>query len=126
MRTAGAFNKARVDVGGLSDALLKLKAGVAKIQRKTDQGLIKAGLLLLREAVVRTPVEFGYLRNSAKCTWEEQSQGVRVAVSYSAYYAIFVHERPANHPVGDWKFLERAILENSDELLRIIRQEAMF
>ena len=40
-----------------------------------------------------------------------------VVVGFSANYAWWVHEIPARHEVGDWKFLERSMLENGGTLL---------
>lgn len=47
---------------------------------------------------------------------------IHAAVNYSAWYALFVHEIKKNHPIGQWKFLETAMVDNENEILRIIAE----
>lgn len=44
---------------------------------------------------------------------------VEVEVAFTQSYAIWVHEIQARHPVGQWKFLETAAVQNRDEAVRI-------
>ena len=43
-----------------------------------------------------------------------------VEVGFSAFYALYVHEKKAKHIVGDWKFLERSLNENQGQILGIV------
>lgn len=67
---------------------------------------------VLRDALIRTPVDTGVLRASARDRVFRISQdGGKATVSYHAPYAIPVHEILTSvHPVGESKFLERALL----------------
>lgn len=60
--------------------------------------------------------------------WEERSQMAKdpwnytVEVIYSAYYAIYVHENvDARFTVGEAQFLKKAIDQNREEILAIVR-----
>lgn len=45
-------------------------------------------------------------------------------IGFTASYAIFVHEIEKNYTVGDWKFLERALFDNHDKIIKIIEDRA--
>lgn len=116
-------NSPNARVVGLGGVLNNLATEVGKILERTETGLIKAGHFIQAESMRRTPVDTGNLRAGARTTWTDQGETFRVAVSYQAQYAIFVHERKANHVVGDWKYLERAVSENMKRILYIITAE---
>lgn len=85
-------------------------------------GLMEAGLQVQRVAQDRTPVDTGNLKSSA-FTRKEGELGV--VVGFNAAYAIFVHENlEARHPTGQAKFLESALRDNRDAILRIIQARA--
>ena len=47
-----------------------------------------------------------------------------VFVSYSAFYALYVHEDlTKSHTVGEAMFLRRAMVQNFDKILAIVREE---
>jgi preprotein translocase subunit Sec61beta len=47
-----------------------------------------------------------------------------VTVGFGAYYAVFVHENPnAKHPIGEYKFLERAMEAKSAEVLELVERK---
>lgn len=75
----------------------------------------------MTEAKRRTPVDTrpnaphpGQLRDSGEVHEPEQKGNtVSVTLSFDTDYAIYVHENPdAEHPVGQWKFLQ-SVLEES-------------
>lgn len=73
--------------------------------------------LLATQVKYRTPVDTGTLRASIHVEGPVQL-GNMIATSIvaggpAAPYAIFVHERPAHHAVGQWKFIESVIDENA-------------
>lgn len=55
-----------------------------------------------------------------------------VEVGFTAFYAPFVHENPnagnadyeGTSEVGQWKFLEKAVKQNQDKIVEIIKSEA--
>jgi len=85
-------------------------------------GLLEAGLQVQRVAQERTPVDTGNLKNSAFTRKEGE---MSVLVGFNAAYAVFVHENlEAKHPTGQAKFLESALRDNRDAILRIIQERA--
>ena len=111
-------------LGGLGAVLKRLESKVSNIADGTKSGLIAAGLFVQARAQDNTPVDTGNLRASAKTSWEGEGLNTRVVVGYTGAYAIFVHERKANHETGDWKFLERAVTENMGDILQIIQKHS--
>jgi len=107
---------------GLATVIGNLNKEVAKIHSKLDTSMLGAGLFIQAEAQRRTPVDTGNLKASARTLKTKQEWGVRVTISFGTDYAIQVHEVKTRHSVGDWKFLERAIMENFDRVLKIIRE----
>lgn len=76
------------------------------------KGFIKEVMtMVLRNALIRTPVDTGFLRASGRKTLKGYSDsGALGEVSYHAPYATYVHEILTNyHPVGEAKYLENAI-----------------
>lgn len=47
-----------------------------------------------------------------------------VAIGYTAYYAIYVHEMNKNYTIGTWKFLSMTIHENKKSILKLIARRA--
>lgn len=129
----------------LKKAFDGLNAHLAKIKGASLQGLLAAGLIILRDAQKNCPVQTGNLKASGDVVWSggrvigpvpiapgtppeavaglEASQAAfqaetktmvdarpdsRVVVGFSAYYAVFVHER---HPTKG-HFLARAVEQN--------------
>lgn len=109
---------------GMTEVMANLRREVNQLSERIKKALIQAGHFIQAEAQKRTPVDTGALRAGARTTWESTEFGVRVVVCYQAEYAIFVHERVAQHAVGDWKFLERAVTENWDAILQMIAKES--
>lgn len=58
---------------------------------------------------LEVPVDTGRLKNSKFIVIHETSNGLVAELGYSADYAIWVHEIPAAHAVGKWKYLEDPI-----------------
>jgi len=90
---------------------------------------IRKGLLEAAEKVITTakegyvPVRYGWLRASGYTEpLEDQEQSIVVELGFgkegpSRDYALFVHERPARHEVGQDKFLEIPAFEAGDLIL---------
>jgi len=81
----------------------------------------RAGAHLLRdEAVQRTPIETGTLRNSARASVE----GNEAMVSYNTPYAARQHEEVGwQHKEGQAKYLESALLDNQAKISELIAKE---
>jgi len=109
---------------GMDKVLRKLTKEVNQLSERVEGGMIAAGQYIQAEAQANTPVDTGALRASARTTWEKGSGSIKVCVSYGQYYSIFVHERKARHAVGDWKYLERAITENWDQIIAIMAKNS--
>lgn len=55
---------------------------------------------------------------------ERAAEGLTIVVGFSAPYAVFVHERTElNHPRGEAKFLENAVITNRGEVEATIAHE---
>lgn len=164
----------RGSLNGLDNVLKNLDREIQKIENGTLRGLVRAGLLIRREAQLMAPVVTGNLRASAYVATSKQkiaaggspkfrgkestkrgenhnqaiqsarnelpSQGKAVVrIGFSAVYAHYIHEIPSagqkggmNHPkkamqfseVGQWKFLQKAIMLNQRKILDLIIKEA--
>lgn len=110
---------------GLANVQANLAKAIREIQGRTMKGVIKAAMIVGRDAKIRTPIDKGILRGSQTVTWDNVEQEPTAAVAYGASYAPFVHENlEAHHEKGEAKFLERAVDAKSSEVLETIRQEA--
>lgn len=59
-----------IRVKGLENVLKNLDREAKKIKRLSLKGVIKAGLLVRREAVKKAPIDLGNLRSSAFVAWK--------------------------------------------------------
>ena len=62
--------------------------------------------------------------NQEKMSLPTGNTNITVEVGFSAYYALYVHEKAAKHAVGDWKFLERSLYENQSRIIGIVKENA--
>ncbi|MBR1684057.1 MAG: hypothetical protein IJ708_02885 [Clostridia bacterium] len=105
---------------------LDIEKAARAVDRACLSGLPEAAELLLSESNVRVPVKTGALRDSG----EAKCEGRSAAVTYSAPYAVPVHENLlSHHTVGEAKFLEHAAnspavqREMAEALGRALRKE---
>lgn len=115
-----------------------IEAALRRIARESveacEAGAYAAGLMIQGEAQDRTPVEYGNLQGSAYT--QRIPKGAQVG--FTSEYALFVHEnmemkleglpRPSGlgtywNPGGP-KFLERAVTENTQEIVDMIVAQA--
>lgn len=117
-----------VSVTGLEDIQKNLRREIGNIRGDARKGLQLALNWLKGRIVKVTPIEFGILRNSIfLSTAIEAGKVVGARIGFTINYAPFVHEKTdANFsaPNTGAKFLEKPIMENSDRILQIIRDEA--
>lgn len=116
-------------VKGLDNVMRNLNREIKAIEGRSREGLLQAALFVESEAVPITPILTGTLRNSAFTDITAPGQTPPIArVGYSAEYAAAVHEMPEEYnytsPGTGPKFLQRAISENVQEILGIIRRAA--
>jgi hypothetical protein len=126
----------------LTEALFKMRERNA---RGMELGLKRAGLYLLAAAQYYVPVDTGTLRASGRVRKAAGTGGLNtvVEVSYSTYYAVYVHEdltkrhgqvfnkhyaadiaagrTHPRRPQEQAKFLEQALRESTPEMIRLVR-----
>lgn len=114
---------------GQASVRSRLQQAVAETDRGAVRGVIRSQLLVRRRALPRTPVEFGFLRNSATTPPPRRTaRGIVGEIGFTARYAIWVHENV--DPDVEWtapgtgpKFLERPLLESQADIRRILAEE---
>ena len=74
---------------------------------------LKIALAILDRAQTKVPVDTGFLKSTGYV--KQLSDGFEVG--YDADYAIYVHEMPYKHEVGQSKFLEDAYYEVMAEVM---------
>jgi len=112
-----------IEFKGLSTVLLNLNKEIAKIQGGTKAGLIEAGMMIKNKAGKYTPIgDTGNLLGSAYTIPTGTKMEPSQEIGYTAAYAVFVHEIDKHYrrPGSSWKFLERALKENTRRILQII------
>lgn len=108
------------------------------VRGRTVAGLLQGGLLVQRRSQKKVPVEQGNLRATAY-TMKALDDPNTVEVGYGAVYALAIHEnmeqklkgqpRPSGlgdywGPNGEPKFLESALNESADDIVRIAAKRA--
>lgn len=123
---------ARIDkTDGLKAILQNFDAFEKGANAAIKAGLIKAGLFLQRKSQEVVPVDTGALRASAFTRVVQGSRSqlgqftTAVAVGYTMFYAIWVHENlEAGHAPGKIaKYLEVPAKRFKRQMLRIVRDE---
>jgi hypothetical protein len=113
------------EIKGLSKVLRNLNVQMAALGIKTKAGLMEAGLFVKSKAVPITPIDTGNLRGSAYVELSTKGAEPVAIIGYASNYAIYVHEGVEKHfNVGQAKFLETALKENTSKILEILRKNA--
>lgn len=122
-----------IKVQGINEAVSAVMQMGELTAEGVARGLMAAGLLIQRRAMMKTPVEYGFLRASA-FTRIDRDQ-LEVEVGFSANYAIYVHaltaEKLRGQPrrsglgtywnPGESEFLRKArVATTTDEILGLI------
>lgn len=123
---------------GLDKVLRNLNKQIGGLKDRSDAGLLAAGLIIQREAQKRVPIEYGNLRGSAYTQPHPEKKHV-VQVGFGSSYAAAVHEnmeqkwkgKPRKSglgsywgPEGEPKYLEKAIAETKEAVIRTIASYA--
>jgi hypothetical protein len=113
-----------VNQNSVDNVLKNLNETIREIEDKSVIGIKRALMFIEKQAVKRTPVDTGNLRNSFyKKTLKLLGGKPAGEIGNTAEYAIYVHENlESHHRVGEAKFLENAIIENSDRIVKIIAE----
>ncbi len=121
------MSRGRVKVSIVGDEALirRLKAAGSQGVEAAATGLYQAGEQIRGNAMERAPVDFGVLKGSAYVTLPELKGGdAEVIVGFGGPakdYAIVQHEDLTyRHPVGEAKFLEKAVDEEAPNIPGII------
>jgi len=90
--------------------------------------LYQAAVKIQKESMKKTPVATNALRSShetekPKITGDKIQTKIKVG-GPSAEYAVHVHYRPAQHTVGEDRFLEKALNEAKNTLAKDIAKNA--
>lgn len=114
---------AEIKLEGFVELTNKLNKSFSQISDTVQSALLDCGNDLQQKAVDITPIDTGALRASA-FTEAESGSNPSVIVGFEEEYAIFVHENlEAHHPVGQAKFLEQPLKENSDKYVKYVRDK---
>lgn len=98
-----------IDISGVTEVQQSMAKYARDAERKFEKSLIAAGLIIQAEAQVRTPVDTGLLRNSARTRNKGSNFNTEVTVSFNTAYAVYVHEIDMPHRIGEAFFLEQAV-----------------
>lgn len=113
-------------VSGQEEIIRNLNAEIRKMTDRSRKGMRTAALIVRRESMERTPVEFANLKGEHYTeVWDEPGIGISAEVGtgtdVSRGYAIYVHEILDNrHTVGQARFLATALIVKSKEVLQAI------
>lgn len=106
--------------------LENLNREVKNIEGRTAAGLLKAAIFIQGESQDMVPQDKGVLINSAFSDVDPLEIVARVG--YTAKYGPYVHEMPESFnytkPGSGPKFLEKPLIGNAKNVLKIIRDEA--
>jgi len=109
---------------GTDAVLAALNHHIKKQQAGSRRALMKAGLLVKRRSMLKTPVDTANLKQSHYTRpfgWLDP----KVEIGCTAFYAPYVHENlDARHNVGEAKFLENALNESKLEIIGILKDGA--
>ena len=117
---AGYSRQFRIE--GLDEILEKLVGYQLETVKSVEKSLYTWGEQTLTRAKEEfVPVRFGFLRASGETELQVDGDALLVEISFgkagpATEYAVFVHEIPANHAVGQDKYLEIPAMEESAHL----------
>jgi hypothetical protein len=101
-----------------------------KLVQKQFESLGKAGLIDWCNEVLRRsqsqycPVDTGFLRRSGRvAVMKSNLSELQIRISYTAEYAIYVHEIPMQHDNGSMKFLSTPFNLMSYQLMKKLESE---
>ena len=115
-----------LEIEGLQDLSDELSKYKKRGVQAMAAGLYGLGLDIMRDSILDTPKDTGYLRASSYVTQPSTVVDPEVELGYGAEYAVYVHENiTARHDEGHAKFLETAIQKHVKGGLATVRRRAM-
>lgn len=115
---------AEIKLEGFVELTNKLNKSISEVFDTVEDALLDCGNDLQQKAQDLTPVDTGALRSSAFTEADRQGKNPGVVVGFEEEYAIYVHENlEAHHPVGQAKFLEQPLQENTDKYVGHVRDK---
>jgi hypothetical protein len=112
-------------VRGARKVIKNLNREIRAIQNRSRSGMAAVGFHIRAAAIKLTPIDTGHLRATAGIRTYQSRVGWAVIIYYTAKYAAAVHEKNKNYKVGQWKFLEVAIINERHQALRILQRWTM-
>lgn len=113
-----------IKLEGFIELTNKLNKSVSQISDTVQSALLDCGNDLQQKAVDITPIDTGALRASAFTEVDRQGKNPAVIVGFEEEYAIYVHENlEAHHDIGQAKFLEQPLRENTDKYVKYIKDK---
>ncbi len=110
-----------VKVTGAKSIIKNLDRATRIIENATIRGTTDVVLTLRKDSQSLTPVDTGALRSNVSSDVKKFGKILVGIVSYFMKYAVYVHERTdLRHTVGKAKFLETAVFNMSNNMLKII------
>jgi hypothetical protein len=112
---------------GVQEVIKRLMTFRKSTAAGMERGYVRAGAFLLRKSQQVVPVDTGALKNSGFTRKTGSGFSTDVTVGYTQSYAIYVHENlEARHKPGKIaKYLEKPARDYRQEMLQIIRREAV-
>jgi len=84
-----------LEITGIREVIMKLTGFRMKFAHATERGLVKSGLLVMRESQKMVPVQMGPLKASAFTDKSGSGFATDVMIGYNGpLYAAYVHEIP--------------------------------
>jgi hypothetical protein len=116
---AGGFQlKARLK--GSAEVRHRLRELATSAPAAIAKALYIVGADVRTEAMIRAPLRFGALRNSAYLTMPSlRDDGPRIEVGFGIVYARYQHEGDFNHPRGGQRYFLRNAVEAKADLSKI-------
>jgi len=106
---------ATLTVTGITSVSTKLMNISKNVPERAARALNVIAEETMTDAKRRTPVDTGTLRRSGNVHQHATSRRLSAEMSFGTEYGVYVHERmDVHHPVGEAKFLERAIQSTSN------------
>lgn len=114
-------------IRGLDRVEANIRRLARKMKANVRPAMTQVVTLIQRESMERTPIRTGFLRASHRSTVRGTGMRTVGTIFVTAAYALFVHEAsPAVKFRSAWprgrKYLERAVTDNLDRILAIIRR----
>ena len=140
----------KLGISGIDEVLKRLNKEIQGIERRSEQGLIKAMIPVMAQSKIETPVDTSnligsqYGPNTREDAIDRTSKGTVVEIGFIGPYALYVHEmvganfrgpRPTaiskarqvgGKPTAKAKFLEDPLKANERQIINTIKAEANF